>query len=178
MPSTRKISKAQVPTQPYRTAVLSIKPTGWNLNGCPSGKDPFRRGSGWLMKLQCRCRSGAHRSNGGKGCHSAQAQSRGAARVRSARTSTAIASRAPLPGSNNSAASPPATKNPKPASKPESQAVVQMRVERDTDDVSKLCSFRNASAARSPIMTQGAMVLPVVTRGIIEPSAMRRFSIP
>jgi hypothetical protein len=41
-----------------------------------------------------------------------------------------------------------------------------------------LCSFRKASAARSPMMMQGAMVLPVVTRGMIEPSAMRRFSIP
>jgi hypothetical protein len=46
------------------------------------------------------------------------------------------------------------------------------------DDVSNLCSFRKASAARSPMMMQGAMVLPVVTRGMIEPSAMRRFSIP
>jgi hypothetical protein len=27
-----------------------------------------------------------------------------------------------------------------------------------------LCSFRKASAARSPMMMQGAMVLPVVTR--------------
>ena len=60
----------------------------------------------------------------------------------------------------------------------ESQAVVQMRAERDTDDVTNLCSFRKASAARSPMMTQGAMVLPVVTRGMIEPSATRRFSIP
>ena len=34
------------------------------------------------------------------------------------------------------------------------------------------------SAARSPMIMQGAMVLPVVTRGMIEPSAMRRFSIP
>jgi hypothetical protein len=32
-----------------------------------------------------------------------------------------------------------------------------------------------ASAARSPMMMQGAMVLPVVTRGMIEASAMRRF---
>src|SRR5262249_30200679 len=37
-------------------------------------------------------------------------------------------------------------------------------------------SARNNSAARSPIMTQGAMVLPVVTRGIIDPSAIRRRS--
>src|SRR5258708_17766482 len=54
----------------------------------------------------------------------------------------------------------------------------QIRAERDTDDVSNLCSFRKASAARSPMMMQGAMVFPVVTRGMIEPSAMRRFSIP
>jgi hypothetical protein len=54
----------------------------------------------------------------------------------------------------------------------------QIRAERDTDDVSNLCSFRKASAARSAMMMQGAMVLPVVTRGMIEPSAMRRFSIP
>jgi hypothetical protein len=59
-----------------------------------------------------------------------------------------------------------------------SQAAVQARAERDIDDVSNLCAFRKASAARSPMMTQGAMVLPVVTRGMIEPSAMRRFSIP
>ena len=57
-------------------------------------------------------------------------------------------------------------------------AAVQARAERDADDVSNLCSFRKASAARSPMMMQGAMVLPVVTRGMIEPSAMRRFSIP
>src|SRR6266404_2181945 len=57
-------------------------------------------------------------------------------------------------------------------------AVVQLRAERDTDDVSNLCSFRKASAARSPMMMQGAMVLPVVTRDMIEPSAMRRCSIP
>ena len=57
-------------------------------------------------------------------------------------------------------------------------AVVQMRAERDTEDVSNLCSFRKASAPRSPMMMQDAMVLPVVTRGMIEPSAMRRFSIP
>ena len=37
---------------------------------------------------------------------------------------------------------------------------------------------RMASAARSPMITQGAIVLPVVTRGMIDPSAMRRFSIP
>ena len=39
-------------------------------------------------------------------------------------------------------------------------------------------SFRMISAARSPMMTQGAMVLPVVTFGMIEPSAMRSPSMP
>jgi hypothetical protein len=34
------------------------------------------------------------------------------------------------------------------------------------------------SEARSPIMTQGAIVLPVVTRGMMEPSAIRRLSMP
>jgi hypothetical protein len=42
----------------------------------------------------------------------------------------------------------------------ELQAVVQMRAERDTDDVSNRCSFRKPSAARSPMMMHGAMVLP------------------
>jgi hypothetical protein len=41
-----------------------------------------------------------------------------------------------------------------------------------------LCSARKISAARSPMITQGAMVFPVVTRGMMEPSAMRRFSMP
>jgi hypothetical protein len=41
-----------------------------------------------------------------------------------------------------------------------------------------LCSSRRISPARSPMMTQGAMVLPVVTRGMMEPSAIRRFWIP
>jgi hypothetical protein len=49
---------------------------------------------------------------------------------------------------------------------------------RANDEVSNLWSLRNACAARSPMTTQGAMVLPVVTRGMIEPSAMRRFSTP
>ena len=39
-------------------------------------------------------------------------------------------------------------------------------------------SARNTSAARSPIMTHGAMVLPVVTRGMIDPSAIRSRSMP
>jgi hypothetical protein len=39
-------------------------------------------------------------------------------------------------------------------------------------------SFRMISAARSPMMTQGAIVLPVVTFGIIEPSAIRSPSMP
>ena len=34
------------------------------------------------------------------------------------------------------------------------------------------------AAARSPMMTQGACVLPVVTRGMIDPSATRRWSMP
>jgi hypothetical protein len=33
-------------------------------------------------------------------------------------------------------------------------------------------------AARSPMITHGAMVLPVVMRGMIEPSAIRRRSTP
>ena len=35
-----------------------------------------------------------------------------------------------------------------------------------TEELPNLCSFRKASAARSPMMMQGAMVLPVVTRGM------------
>ena len=57
----------------------------------------------------------------------------------------------------------------------ESQAAIQMRAERGTDDVSNPCSLRKASAARSPMMMHGAMVFPVVTRGMIEPSAMKVF---
>jgi len=45
-------------------------------------------------------------------------------------------------------------------------------------DVSSLCRASRTSAARSPMMTHGAIVLPVVTRGIMEPSAIRRFSMP
>ena len=41
-----------------------------------------------------------------------------------------------------------------------------------------LYSARKISAARSPMMTQGAMVLPVVARGMIDPSAIRSLSIP
>lgn len=37
--------------------------------------------------------------------------------------------------------------------------------------VPNLVCCPHISAARSPTMTQGAMVFPVVTRGIIEPSA-------
>src|SRR5215472_1068017 len=40
------------------------------------------------------------------------------------------------------------------------------------------CWFRMISAARSPIMTQGAVVLPVATRGMMDPSAIRSLSIP
>ena len=36
----------------------------------------------------------------------------------------------------------------------------------------------SAAAARSPMITEGAMVLAVVTRGMIEASAIRRFSMP
>src|SRR5262249_15742174 len=46
------------------------------------------------------------------------------------------------------------------------------------DDLYSLCSALRTSAARSPMMTQGAMVLPVVTRGMMDPSAIRSFSIP
>ena len=42
----------------------------------------------------------------------------------------------------------------------------------------RLCSAFKISAARSPMITQGAIVLPVVTRGMMEPSAIRRFVIP
>ena len=45
-------------------------------------------------------------------------------------------------------------------------------------DVSSLCLASRTSAARSPMMTHGAIVLPVVTRGMMEPSAIRRFSMP
>src|ERR1700687_2235021 len=38
----------------------------------------------------------------------------------------------------------------------------------------RVCWALRISAARSPMMTQGAMVFPVVTRGTIDPSAMRR----
>ena len=57
-------------------------------------------------------------------------------------------------------------------------AAVQARAERETGAVASLCSVRKVSAARSPMMMQGAMVFPVVTRGMIEPSATRSFSIP
>jgi hypothetical protein len=39
-------------------------------------------------------------------------------------------------------------------------------------------SARIICAARSPMITHGAMVLPVVMRGMIEPSAIRRRSTP
>src|SRR5258707_5983792 len=48
----------------------------------------------------------------------------------------------------------------------------------DPDELYSPCSLRRTSAARSPMMTQGAMVLPVVTRGMIEPSATRRWVTP
>jgi len=40
------------------------------------------------------------------------------------------------------------------------------------------CACRIISAARSPMIAQGAWVLPVVTRGMIEPSATRRPATP
>ena len=40
------------------------------------------------------------------------------------------------------------------------------------------CSSRMRAAARSPMITHGAMVLPVVTRGMIDASAIRRLSMP
>src|SRR3981189_373129 len=40
-------------------------------------------------------------------------------------------------------------------------------------DVSQRWAIFSISEARSPIMMQGAIVLPVVTRGIMEPSAIR-----
>src|SRR5258706_2532328 len=45
-------------------------------------------------------------------------------------------------------------------------------------DVSQRWAIFRISPARSPIMTQGAMVLPVVMRGMMEPSAIRRLSMP
>src|ERR1700759_270787 len=38
------------------------------------------------------------------------------------------------------------------------------------EELPNLCSFRKVSAARSPMMMQEAMALPVGTRGMIEPS--------
>jgi hypothetical protein len=40
------------------------------------------------------------------------------------------------------------------------------------------CATFSNSPARSPMTTQGAIVLPVVTRGMMEASAIRRLSIP
>src|SRR5215470_13884457 len=54
---------------------------------------------------------------------------------------------------------------------------IQRRSDPETD-VSIWCSPHMISAARSPTITQGAMVLPVVTRGMIDASAMRRLSMP
>jgi hypothetical protein len=45
-----------------------------------------------------------------------------------------------------------------------------------TDQIPYVCRIR--SAARSPITTQVAIVFPVVMRGMIEASAMRRQSMP
>jgi hypothetical protein len=38
--------------------------------------------------------------------------------------------------------------------------------------------FCKISTARSPMVTQGAMVFPVVTRSMMDPSAIRRFLMP
>src|SRR5262252_2234234 len=55
---------------------------------------------------------------------------------------------------------------------------IQRRSDPETDAVSIWCWLDMISAARSPIITQGAIVLPVVTRGMTDPSAMRRFLTP
>src|SRR5215813_4627476 len=55
---------------------------------------------------------------------------------------------------------------------------IQRRSDPETDAVSIWCWLHMISAARSPIITQGAIVLPVVTRGMTDPSAMRRFLTP
>src|ERR1700756_5430831 len=55
---------------------------------------------------------------------------------------------------------------------------IQRRSDPETDAVSIWRSPLMISAARSPTITQGAMVLPVVTRGMTDPSAMRRFLTP
>lgn len=47
-----------------------------------------------------------------------------------------------------------------------------------SDDTPTPALFLINLAAISPMITQGAIVLPVVTRGRIEPSAMRRLSMP
>src|SRR5215813_2662492 len=44
----------------------------------------------------------------------------------------------------------------------------------DLDDLYSLCSVRKILAARSPITTHGAIVLPVVTRGMMAASAILR----
>jgi hypothetical protein len=49
---------------------------------------------------------------------------------------------------------------------------------RRSDDASRGAQALRISAMRSPMITQGAWVLPVVTLGMIEPSAMRRFFTP
>jgi len=42
----------------------------------------------------------------------------------------------------------------------------------------KLCVDRRVSEASSPMTMQGAIVFPVTTLGMMDPSAIRRFSIP
>ena len=46
------------------------------------------------------------------------------------------------------------------------------------DDISSCCAARIAAAALSPMLAQGAMVWPVVTRGMMDPSTIRRPSMP
>src|SRR5262244_4160833 len=48
----------------------------------------------------------------------------------------------------------------------------------DLDDLYSLCSVRKILAARSPITTHGAIVLPVVTRVMMAASAILRPAIP
>lgn len=60
----------------------------------------------------------------------------------------------------------------------EPEPPVTRHLERPIGGHYSLCSALRISAARSPITTQGAMVLPVVMRGMMEPSAIRRLSIP
>jgi hypothetical protein len=85
------------------------------------------------------------------------------------------------PAASLSLHSAPGLKAKRPALSREDRRVPEMRL---IDSLAALAvdqtaqSFRMISAARSPMMTQGAIVLPVVTFGMIEPSAMRSPSMP